>query len=136
MRPRSNTYKEVNSRPHSSVSMLYNDTWTGNGTNESVMESMARTERQFHTLERETSRGHGRHPGQLETMRLEFDDSIDSLDVEEQELLHCLTPAPSQFTDEADNKGMKNQLSRIIPSRNADDNYVVHQKVYVGQMLS
>ena len=29
MRPRPNTYTEVNSRPHSSISMVYTDTWPG-----------------------------------------------------------------------------------------------------------
>lgn len=117
MRPRSNTYKEVNSRPHSSISMLYNDSWSGEAEagaeqGPKVWTAAARTERQFHTLERETSRhGRHRHPGQLDTMQLEsaeqdrFDDSIDSLDMEEQELLHCLTPAPDQFNDHPDNKG-------------------------------
>ena len=116
MRPRSNTYKEVNSRPHSSISMLYTDPWSGEGAADTehghhqAGSAAARTERQFHTLERETSRhGRHRHPGQLDSMQLEsseqqerFDDSIDSLDMEEQELLHCLTPAPDQFNDHPD----------------------------------
>ena len=42
MRPRSNTYKEVNSRPHSSISMVYSETvWD------------PQPEQGRHTLERE-----------------------------------------------------------------------------------
>ena len=79
MRPRPNTYSEVNSRPHSSISMVYTDTWPGSEVNQRSMvnerplvsevnqrsmtnerplvsEAAARTERQFHTLERESAR--------------------------------------------------------------------------------
>ena len=73
MRPRPNTYSEVNSRPHSSISMVYTDTWPGQaevqrvsargagGQPPPLSEAAARTERLFHTLERESVRV-GRHP--------------------------------------------------------------------------
>ena len=78
MRPRPNTYSEVNSRPHSSISMVYTDTWPGAGldtqasaSRDSRTEAAARTERQFHTLERESARvGRHPHPGALDTMEL------------------------------------------------------------------
>ena len=77
MRPRPNTYSEVNSRPHSSISMVYTDTWPEVNQRSMVSErplvsennrrsmtqerplvsqAAARTERQFHTLERESAR--------------------------------------------------------------------------------
>ena len=79
MRPRPNTYSEVNSRPHSSISMVYTDSWPGSEVNQRTMtnerpmvsevnqrsmtnerpvvsEAAARTERQFHTRERESAR--------------------------------------------------------------------------------
>ena len=108
LRPRSNTYKEVNSRPHSSISMVYSmedgQLWTENKQSRSAA---ARTERQFHTLERESARvGRHPHPGDLEDLNLTYEscESVE-LEVSELDMLECLTPAPYQFTDEADFTG-------------------------------
>ena len=92
MRPRPNTYSEVNSRPHSSISMVYTDTWPGAAAPEApaaasrdsrplVSEAAARTERLFHTLERESARvGRHPHPGAMASMSLVTRDSGESLD--------------------------------------------------------
>ena len=92
MRPRPNTYSEVNSRPHSSISMVYTDTWPGaaaameaqgaaRDSRPLVSEAAARTERLFHTLERESARvGRHPHPGAMASMSLVTRDSGESLD--------------------------------------------------------
>jgi len=111
MRPRSNTYKEVNSRPHSSISMVYTAPWTVDDDvrHPKLSEAAAKTERLFHTLERENYRiGRHHHPGHLESMNLVYesgdtitsviDDSNENIDI-----LECLTPAPYEFTDNASN---------------------------------
>lgn len=105
LRPRSNTYKEVNSRPHSSISMVYTlqdaEDWAGK---KKANEAAMRTERLFHTLERESTRvGRHPHPGELETVNLAYE-SYESVELSQQaselDILECLTPAPYQFTDD------------------------------------
>ena len=114
LRPRSNTYKEVNPRPHSSISMVYTmqDTELWQEKKQSNPAAL-RTERQFHTLERESNKvGRHSHPGELQALNLTYE-SCESVElcrsgVEEEselDLLECLTPAPYQFTDEADFQG-------------------------------
>ena len=110
LRPRSNTYKEVNSRPHSSISMVYTlqdaEDWA---VKKKASDAALRTERLFHTLERESSRvGRRPHPGELETINLTYE-SYESMELSGQaselDILECLTPAPYQFTDDVECPG-------------------------------
>ena len=115
LRPRSNTQKEVNSRPHSSISMVYSLQDGQLCTERQSSSAAARTERQFHTLERESAKvGRHPHPGDLEDLNLTYE-SCESVELEMSELdmLECLTPAPYQFTDEVDFTGKPLQQSQI-----------------------
>ena len=117
LRPRSTTYKEVNSRPHSSISMVYTlqdaEDWA---VKKKASEAAMRTERLFHTLERESSKvGRHPHPGQLETVNLTYE-SYESVELSQQasselDILECLTPAPYQFTDDVEFPGESLQHS-------------------------
>ena len=85
LRPRSTTYKEVNSRPHSSISMVYTlqdaEDWA---VKKKANDAALRTERLFHTLERESSKvGRQPHPGELETINLTYE-SYESVELSQQ----------------------------------------------------
>eukprot|EP00090_Calanus_glacialis_P004843 TRINITY_DN13625_c0_g1_i1.p1 TRINITY_DN13625_c0_g1~~TRINITY_DN13625_c0_g1_i1.p1 ORF type:complete len:1432 (+),score=169.81 TRINITY_DN13625_c0_g1_i1:127-4296(+) len=128
IRPRSSAHGDGNSRPHSSISMgdvlnmhdhIDNDSpvWTLNDRDP----RLAQQERVFHTLERESANvGRHPHPGELQEMQLAFE-STDSIElrlqenmlpglnereavsysevIDEENLLHCVTPAPYEFDD-------------------------------------
>ena len=127
-RPRSNAYKDSNSRPHSSISMGNVLNMHDHIDSESPVwalkdrdTQLARQERVFHTLERESANvGRHPHPGELQQMQLAFE-STDSIELRleenmlpglneregipysegigEDNLLHCVTPAPYEFDD-------------------------------------
>ena len=127
LRPRSNTYKEVNSRPHSSISMVYTlqdaEDWA---VKKKANEAALKTERLFHTLERESSKvGRQPHPGELETINLTYE-SYESVELSQQaselDILECLTPAPYQFTDDVEFPGESSQHSQ----RNISNNSILH----------
>ena len=110
LRPRTNTYKEVNSRPHSSISMVYTlqdaEDWA---VKKRANDAALRTERLFHTLERESSKvGRRPHPGELDTINLTYE-SYESVELSQQasdlDILECLTPAPYEFTDHVEFPG-------------------------------
>ena len=116
LRPRSTTYKEVNSRPHSSISMVYTlqdaEDWA---VKKKANDAALKTERLFHTLERESSKvGRQPHPGELETINLTYE-SYESVELSQPasdlDILECLTPAPYQFTDDVQFPGESRVLS-------------------------
>lgn len=131
IRPRSTAHKDGNSRPHSSISMGNVLNMHEHIDSESPVwalkdrdSRLTRQERVFHTLERESANvGRHPHPGELQEMQLAFEstDSIELRQIEEnilpglnereaipysevigeENLLHCVTPAPYEFDDNA-----------------------------------
>ena len=157
---KSNTERKV--RPHSSVSMVdvldihehaggETPVWTVNDTRQAP-----RKERVFHTLERETANvGRHPHPGELQEMQLVFE-SADSIELQDnivpvyhqteegsfsetlsdENLLHCVTPAPLEFddnTEEVDSKSWtleKDLSKRRITPVPFETNGALHSELY------